>query len=85
VQARDTRVVGQFESLLWESRPRRLMRYRSGRRVVGSVPNPLTEWTAGPVGRLGRPLLVEIEAYLEFFAIARSDEPRKDLYQTSAR
>jgi hypothetical protein len=85
VQARDIRDVGQFESLLWESRPRRLLRHRSGMRVVGSVPNPLTEWTAGPVGRLGRPLLFEIEAYLEFFAIARSDDSRFDMYQTSAR
>ena len=32
--------------------------------------DPLTEWTASPLGRLGRPLLVEIETYLEFFAIA---------------
>jgi hypothetical protein len=29
------------------------------------------ELTANPPGRLGRPLLAEIEAYLEFFAIAR--------------
>jgi hypothetical protein len=37
------------------------------------------------LGRLGRPLLVEIEAYLEFFAIARFDEPRFDLYPPAAR
>jgi hypothetical protein len=37
--------------------------------------NPLMEWTARPLGRLGRPLLVEVETYLEFFAIARADVP----------
>jgi hypothetical protein len=30
------------------------------------------EWTAAPPGRLGRRLLADVEAYLEFFAIARS-------------
>lgn len=85
MRARDTGDMGQFESLLWESRPRRLVRHRTGKLVRGSVPNPLTEWTAAPVGRLGRPLLVEIEAYLEFFAIARTDEPRFDRYNASAR
>ena len=33
----------------------------------------LTEWTARPLGRLGRPLVAEIEAYLTFFSIARAD------------
>ena len=31
-----------------------------------------SEWTAAPLGRLGRRLLVDIERYLDFFAIARS-------------
>jgi hypothetical protein len=31
-----------------------------------------SEWTARPPGRLGRPLLGEIEPYLDFFATARS-------------
>jgi hypothetical protein len=31
------------------------------------------EWTALPPGRLGRRLLADIEPYLEFFAIARTD------------
>ena len=31
------------------------------------------EWTAPPPGRLGRRLLADIEPYLGFFAIARSD------------
>jgi hypothetical protein len=31
------------------------------------------EWTATPPGRLGRRLLVDIETYLGFFAIARAD------------
>jgi hypothetical protein len=30
------------------------------------------EWTAPPLGRFGRPLLAEVESYLEFFAIARA-------------
>jgi hypothetical protein len=33
---------------------------------------PLAEWTARPVGRLGRPLVAEIEAYLDFFALAQA-------------
>jgi hypothetical protein len=36
--------------------------------------SPLTEWTSRPPGRLGKRLLDEIEAYLEFFAIAREDD-----------
>jgi hypothetical protein len=30
------------------------------------------EWTASPPGRIGRSLLVDLERYLDFFAIARS-------------
>jgi hypothetical protein len=67
--------MGQFESLLWERRPRRVVRHRAPvRPALGHGGNPLTEWTARPLGRLGRPLLVEIETYLEFFAIARADD-----------
>jgi hypothetical protein len=33
----------------------------------------VAEWQERPLGRLGRRLLPEIEAYLEFFAIARSN------------
>jgi hypothetical protein len=36
-------------------------------------PDSLTEWTARPLGRLGRPLVAEIEAYLTFFSIARAE------------
>ena len=36
---------------------------------------PLTEWTARPLGRLGRPLVSEVEAYLQFFSIARDESP----------
>jgi hypothetical protein len=39
-------------------------------------PGSLTEWTARPLGRLGRPLVAEIEAYLTFFSIARADAGR---------
>jgi hypothetical protein len=30
------------------------------------------EWAARPPGRLGRRLLIDLEPYLEFFAIARA-------------
>ena len=33
----------------------------------------MTEWTARPLGRLGRPLLAEIESYLHFFSIAQDE------------
>jgi hypothetical protein len=33
----------------------------------------VAEWQERPLGRLGRRLLPEIETYLEFFAIARSN------------
>jgi len=33
----------------------------------------LAEWRERPLGRLGRRLLPEIELYLQFFAIARTD------------
>jgi hypothetical protein len=36
--------------------------------------SPLLEWTSRPPGRLGKRLLDEIEAYLEFFAVARPDD-----------
>jgi hypothetical protein len=39
-------------------------------------PGSLTEWTARPLGRLGRPLVAEIEAYLAFFSIARGEPGR---------
>ena len=38
-----------------------------------STTGSLTEWTARPLGRLGRPLVAEIETYLAFFSIARDD------------
>jgi hypothetical protein len=64
--------MGQFESLLGERRSRRVACRRSGHETR-TIRSPLTEWTARPVGRLGRPLLGEIEAYLEFFAIAHTE------------
>jgi hypothetical protein len=39
-------------------------------------PGSLTEWTARPLGRLGRPLVSEIETYLAFFSIARAEAGR---------
>jgi hypothetical protein len=64
--------MGQFESLLWERHPRDASRRRDALPPRRSDANPLTEWTARPLGRLGRPLVAEIETYLQFFAIARS-------------
>ena len=52
---------------------------RAPRRLAGDDerrsyrPGSLSEWTARPLGRLGRPLLAEIEAYLTVFSIARAD------------
>jgi hypothetical protein len=34
------------------------------------------EWSGRPLGRHGRALHAEIETYLQFFAIARADEPQ---------
>jgi hypothetical protein len=36
------------------------------------------EWRPAPLGRLGRRLLPEIEAYVEFFAIARGHDSASD-------
>ncbi len=64
--------MAQFESLLWEGQPRRIARARiAGQTSRGAVTGARSEWTARPVGRLGRPLLREIEAYLDFLALAR--------------
>ena len=41
-----------------------------------STPGSLAEWTARPLGRLGRPLVAEIETYLMFFSIARAEAGR---------
>jgi hypothetical protein len=64
--------MAQFESLLWERHPRRIARTRiAARASSGLAIDDRSEWTARPIGRLGRPLLREIEAYLDFFALAR--------------
>jgi hypothetical protein len=64
--------MAQFESLLWEWHPRRVARTRIARRASsGMATDDRSEWSARPVGRLGRPLLREIEAYLDFFALVR--------------
>jgi hypothetical protein len=66
--------MAHFESLLWEHHPRRVARTRARRRVArASVDDDRSEWTALPVGRLGRPLLKEIALYLDFFALAHSE------------
>jgi len=61
--------MAQFEPLLWERHTRR---HRA--RVRGSSRPAIDgrcEFTARPLGRLGRPLVAEAEAYLAFFALAR--------------
>jgi hypothetical protein len=65
--------MAQFESLLWERHARR----RRTRILDSDQPaiDPRVEFTGQPPGRLGRPLLDEIEAYLSFFALARSGPP----------
>lgn len=67
--------MAHFEPLLWEQVSGRALR-PSCASPDRRDDNPLTEWTARPLGRLGRPLLAEIEAYLEFFTIARA--PARD-------
>jgi hypothetical protein len=64
--------MAQFESLLWERYPRRIARTRIvARTSSGAATDDRSEWTARPIGRLGRPLLREIEAYLDFYTLAR--------------
>jgi hypothetical protein len=61
--------MAQFESLVCERRPRRIHRTRND----GQAPlDDRSEWTARPPGKLGRPLVAEIGAYLEFFALVRA-------------
>lgn len=64
--------MAQFESLLWERIPRRVDRTRVERSEWRQLTDERAEWTAPPPGSLGRSLVEEIEAYLEFFAIARA-------------
>ena len=63
--------MARYELLVSLKHPRRALRLEPAhpRRSTAS----LTEWTARPVGRLGRPLVSEVEAYLQFFSIARGD------------
>ncbi len=69
--------MARHQSLLRPARQHRIQWFGTATPVGGS-PDPLAEWTARPVGRLGRPLLVEIETYLNFFAIARAEaEPHE--------
>jgi hypothetical protein len=66
--------MAHFESLLWEQHPRKTARARARRRVTKqSEIDDHSEWTALPLGRLGKPLLKEIALYLEFFALAHAE------------
>jgi hypothetical protein len=61
--------MAQFEYLLWEPHPRRpRTRLVDPRRPAV---DPATEFAGRPLGRLGRPLLEEVETYLAFYAHAR--------------
>jgi hypothetical protein len=67
--------MAPFDSLLWQrsgTAPRRERPPAIRLRTHDSM----TEWTAVPLGRLGRPLVAEIETYLEFFAIAHGHSRR---------
>jgi hypothetical protein len=65
--------MAQFEPLLWERhRRRRLARMRGS---SGPAIDRGCEFGACPLGRLGRPLVAEVETYLAFFALARERVP----------
>jgi hypothetical protein len=71
---------------LWQAHVERLERLggaptpsrRARTRGAGAIGAPdaeaarRAEWTAAPLGRLGRRLLADVDPYLEFFAIARA-------------
>jgi hypothetical protein len=49
------------------------------RRAVEQPPDPVTaEWQPAPLGRLGRLLWADIDRYLEFVAIARSEPVQRE-------
>jgi hypothetical protein len=58
--------MGRFERLV---KTKRLEREA----IATSCRADPLEWNAEPLGRLGRELLADIEAYLEFFEIACAD------------
>jgi hypothetical protein len=65
--------MAQFEPLLWE---RHVRQPRTRFAAVSRTPiDPASEFAALPLGRLGRPLLDEVETYLAFFAVAREKLP----------
>jgi len=63
------------ESLMGMRRPAPRRPADAGAQSSGR-PGSLAEWTARPLGRLGRPLVAEIETYLTFFSIARAEAGR---------
>ena len=67
--------VERLRSLHSQSPPRK--RHTGTRRIFMSDRDAGAarhgEWTATPLGRLGRRLLADIEPYLEFLAIADAD------------
>lgn len=65
--------MAHYEPLLWEPRVRLPHARPTGSNH--SVVDARSEFTARPPGRLGRPLVVEIETYLAFFALAREPAP----------
>ena len=67
--------MARFESLVWE---RRAPRPRTYIPDLGRLPiDPQSEFGGHPPGRLGRPLVAEIDAYLDFFALAHERESER--------
>jgi hypothetical protein len=65
--------MGQLGPLMWETPRSRVVRNRAVPDPAGDHATRLTEWTARPVGRLGRLLLSDVDTYLAFWAIVGSD------------
>lgn len=62
--------MARFQILFESTQPGKAR--TSPRTRVQPATSPASEWSARPPGRLGRPLVEEVERYLEFYAIARS-------------
>jgi hypothetical protein len=65
--------MGQFDYALRQPPPHPLGARVRPKGAPSRAHDPLTEWTARPLGRLGTALVAEIETYLEFFAIVHDD------------
>jgi hypothetical protein len=67
--------MAQLEPLALGTRPRRTTQAARSASMGGHRQAArLSEWTARPLGRLGRPLLDEVDTYLGFWAIVRAED-----------